>query len=68
MLVNLGPIALLIKYRLASSSGKLIEDIDNAHVTCLMYKLISSGRDSDSLSIGFHRSNEDREIELIITK
>ena len=31
-LVNLGRIELFIKYRLASSSGKEIEEIDNAHV------------------------------------
>ena len=63
-LVNLGPIALLIKYRLTSSSGKKKEEIDNAHVICLMYKLISSTRDSDDLSNCFHRSIEAREKEL----
>ena len=60
-LVNLGPIALFEKYRLTSCSGKEIEEIDNAHVICLMHKLISSSRDSDDLSIGFHRSNGVRE-------
>ena len=63
-LVNLGPIALFNKYRLTSSSGREIEEIDNAHVICLMHKLISSSRDSDDLSIGFHRSNGVREREL----
>ena len=63
-LVNLGPVALFNKYRLSSSSGKEIEEIDNAHVICLTHKLISSSRDSDDLSIGFHRSNEVREREL----
>ena len=56
-LVNLGSIAFLNKYRLTSSSGKEIEKIDNAHVICSKHKLISSSRDSDDLSIGFHRSN-----------
>ena len=60
-LVNSGPTALFIKYRLTSSSGKESEEIVNAHVICLMHKLISSSRDSDDLSIGFHRSNEARE-------
>ena len=62
--INLGPIAIFNKYRLTSSSGKEIEEIDNAHVTCLMHKLISSSRDTDDLSIGFHRSNGVREKEL----
>ena len=56
-LVNLGPIALFKKYRLTRSSGKEIGEIDNAQFICLMHKLISSSRDSDDLSIGFHRSN-----------
>ena len=56
-LVNLGPINVFNKYRLTSSSGKEIEEKDIAHVFCLMYKVISSSRDSDDLSIGFHRSS-----------
>ena len=52
-LVNLGRIALFSKYRLTSSSGKEIQEIHNAHVICLTYKLLSSRRDSDDLSIGF---------------
>ena len=67
-LVNLGPIALFNKYRLTSSSGKEIEEIYNAHVICLMHKLISSSRDSDDLSNGFHRSNEARQRELTNNK
>ena len=63
-LVNLGPIAFYNKYRLTNSSGKEIGEIDNAHVICLLYKLISSSRDSDDLSIGFHMSNDGREREL----
>ena len=63
-LVNPCPIALFNKYRLASSSIKEIEEIDIAHVTCLMHKLFSSSRDSDDLSIGFHRSNGVRERKL----
>ena len=38
--------------------------IDNAHLTCLRYELLSSSRDSGGLSIGFHRSIEAREKEL----
>ena len=63
LLVNSGPIALFIKYRLTNSSGKEIQEIDKAHVICLLHQLISSDRDSDDSSIGFHRSNEAREKE-----
>ena len=64
ILVNLGPITFFNENRLASSGGKENEEIDNAHVTCLLYKLISSSRDREDLSIGFRRSNEAREREL----
>ena len=39
-LVKLGPIALFNIYRLTSSSGKEIEERDNAHVICSLHKLI----------------------------
>ena len=63
-LLNLGPIALINEYRLTNSSGKEVEDIDNAHVICLMYNLKSSGRNSDNLSIGFHRSIKVRQRKM----
>ena len=59
-LVNLGPIAVFIKYRLGKSIGKKKREIDKAHDICLMYKLISSCGDSGDFSIGFHRSIEAR--------
>ena len=37
-LVNLGPVALCNKYRIPSSTGKEVEEIDNAHVICLKHK------------------------------
>ena len=49
---------------MTSSIGKEIEELDNAHVSCLMYKLISSSRDSDDLSIGFQGRIDGREKEL----
>ena len=52
-LVNLGSIDLFNKYRLNSSSGKEMKEINNAHVNCSMYKLKSSSRDSNDLSIVF---------------
>ena len=46
---NLGPIALINNNRLTSSSGKELQEINNAHVICLMHKLLSSSRDSEDL-------------------
>ena len=67
-IINLGPIALFNINRLTSSSGKEIEELDKAHVICLLHKLILSSRDSDDLSIGFPRSIDARERELTILK
>ena len=54
-LVNLGPIALFSNYKLLTSSGKHIEEISHAQLVCLMYKMITSARDTDDLSVGFDR-------------
>ena len=67
-LVNSGAVALFIKYRLTSSSGKQIEVFDKAHIICWMHKLKSSREDSDDLSISFHRSIEDRQKEVTKNK
>ena len=56
-LADLGPIALFINFKLATSSGKHLEDISHAHIVSLMYKLITSSRGSDDLSIGFDRDH-----------
>ena len=55
-LVNLGPIALFSNYKLSTSSGKQLEEISDAHIVSLMYKLLKSSKDGDDLSIGFDRS------------
>ena len=39
-IVNLDPIALFNRYSLGSSPGKEVEEVDNAHVICLMHKVI----------------------------
>ena len=65
-LVNLGPIALFSNFKLTTSSGKHLEDISHAHIVSLMYKLISSSKGSDDLSIGFDRSSARR--QEVITK
>ena len=52
-LVNEGPVALFSIYKLQSSSGKHIEEINHAHAVCLMYNFVTSARITDDLSIGF---------------
>ena len=49
---------------MTSSSGKEIDEIHFAHVISLMYKLISSCRYIDDVSIVSHRSSEVQEGEL----
>ena len=51
-LVNIGPIALLSNCTSKTSSGKHLEDISHSHFVSLMFKLITSSRGSDGLSIG----------------
>ena len=63
-LVSLRPIALFSNYKLTKSSGKHLEDINHAHLVSLMYKLITSSKNSDDLSIGFDRSRARRQDEM----
>ena len=67
-LVNLGPIALFSNYKLTTHSGKHLENIDHAHTVSLMYKLITSSKGSDDLSIGFDRDRNKRQRELTNNK
>ena len=67
-LVNLGPIALFSNYKLTTLSGKHLEEISQAHFVSLMYKLLTSSKDSDDLSIGFDRSRDRRKRELTDNK
>ena len=67
-LVNLGPIGLFSNYRLTTSSGKHLENIDHAHIVSLMYKLLSSSKGSDDLSIGFDRDRGRRQRALTDNK
>ena len=67
-LVNLGPIALFSNYKLTTSSGKHLENIDHAHIVSLMCKLLTSSRCSDDLSIGFDRDRKRRQRELTNNK
>ena len=67
-LVNLGPIALFSNYKLTTSSGKHLENIDHAHIVSLMYKLLTSSKGYDDLSIGFDRDRNRRQRELTLNK
>ena len=67
-LINLAAIALFSKFKLTTSSGKHLENIDHAHIVSLMYKLLTSIRDSDDLSIGFDRDRNRRKRELTNNK
>ena len=63
-LVSLGPIALFSNYKLPTSSGKHLEEISHAHIVILIFKLLTSSKDSDDLSIGFDRNRGKRKSEL----
>ena len=67
-LVNLAPIALFSIYKLSTSSGKHLEEISHTHIVSLMYKLLTSSKDSDDLSIGFDRNRGRRKNELTNNK
>ena len=67
-LLNEDPIALISHYKLQSSSGKHIEEINHALKVCLMYKLITSARNTDDLAIGFDRDRNRRQRELTNNK
>ena len=67
-LVNLGPIGLFSNYTLTTSSVKHLENIDHAHIVSLMYKLLTSSKGSDDLSIGFDRDPTRRRNELTNNK
>ena len=67
-LVNLGQIGLFSNYKLTFSSRKHLENIDHAHIVSLMYKLLTSSKGSDDLSIGFDRDRTRRRNELTNNK
>ena len=62
------PIALFSNFKLTTSSGKHLEDFSHAHLVSLMYKLITSSKISDDLSIGFDRSGARRQDEMTDNK
>ena len=67
-LINLASIAFFSNFKLTTSSGKHLENIDHAHKLSLMYKILTSNRDSDDLSICFDRNRDKRKRELTNNK
>ena len=67
-LVNLGSVGLFSNYKLTTSSGKHLEKIDHSHIVSLMYKLLTSSKGSDDLSICFDRDRGRRQRELTNNK
>ena len=63
-LTNLGAIALFSVYKLVTSSNKHLEEITHTHFISLVYKLVTSSKDSDDLSICFDRNRGRRKNEL----
>ena len=63
-LVSLDSIALFRNHKLTASSGKRLEDIIHPHIVSLMYKILTTFRSSDDLSISFYRDRNTRQQEL----
>ena len=63
-LIILAIIALFSNFELTNRSGKHLEKIYHAHIVLLLYKLLTSIRGSDDLSIGFDRDRERRKNEV----
>ena len=66
--VNLRPIALFSHFKLTTSSGKHLEGVSHAHLVPLMYKLITSSKDCQDLSLDFDRNRNRRKDELAQNK
>ena len=58
-----GPIALFGSYKLTTGSGKHLEDDNQTHFVSLKYKLKTSAKDTDEISIGFDRDRHRRQRE-----
>ena len=67
-LTNIAAIALFSNFKLTTSSGKHLENIDHAHIVSLTYQLLTSSRDSDDLSICFDRNRDRRKRDLTNNK
>ena len=66
--INLGPTVFITILKLTTSSGNLSEYISHTHIVSLTYKLVTSAKVSDDLSIGFDRDRNRRPDELTRNK
>ena len=64
----MAPVALFSNLKLTTSSGKHLEDISHAHLVSLLYKIMTSSKDSNDLSIGFDHSRNKGRDELALNK
>ena len=55
---------LFFSYKLSKVNGKHLEAFSHEHILSLMYKLTTSVKDTDDLSIGFFRDRVRRQREL----
>ena len=67
-LINLAVIALFSKFKLTTISVKHLENVDHAHIVSLMYKLLTSNKGIDDLSVGFDRVCNGRKRQLANNK
>ena len=67
-LVNFGPISLFSEAKLTTSSGKHLEKVDNLHLISLMYKLLTSTKNTSQLMYGFEEDTTIRRQELTNNK
>ena len=67
-LVNIGTIALFSKFKLTTGNGKHLKEISHAQLVSLMYKLITSNKVKNDLSIGFNHRRDRRRNKLAQNK
>ena len=67
-LVSLGLIALFSNFKTTTSSGKHLEDTSHANIVSFMYKLLTSSRGSDDLSIDVDRDRNRKRDDLTKSK
>ena len=67
-LVNPAVIALISNPKLITSSGKHLGETSHAFIVSLMFKILTSSKDGDDLSIGFIGGRNKRKEELISNK
>ena len=63
-LVILGPTALFSSCKLTTNSENHLEDVTRAQIVSLLFKLLTSPKDTHALSIGIERDRNGRQREL----